>query len=126
MAQEQPPAQGADFQQITTSQFWTRLSDDSIWQYRGVTLGWIRLRRHSEGSGRMYNKIPVGLLNGSNRVFDLASTPVETTVQVFVNGRLQDEGENNDYTIVGAQITLVPGFLLDAANGDKILVSYDI
>lgn len=63
---------------------------------------------------------PSGAVNGSNTAFTLANTPVSGTLNLQVNGITQDPGAGNDYTISGANITML--FVL--ATGDKIRASY--
>lgn len=42
--------------------------------------------------------------NGSNTTFTLDSTPVTNSVQVFLNGLLQQEGSGKDYTLTGTTV----------------------
>ena len=63
---------------------------------------------------------PTGALNGVNLTFTLANTPKAGTVDVYVNGILQDSGAGNDYEISGNTVTLT--YALAAA--DKIRVAY--
>ena len=49
---------------------------------------------------------PAGTLNGSNTVFTLANTPIAATVQVFLNGVLQ-EPAGEDYTLSGTSVTFI-------------------
>ena len=63
---------------------------------------------------------PAGALNGVNTTFVLAAEPKVGTVDVFVNGILQDAGAGNDYTISGDEITM----LYALTSADKIRVSY--
>ena len=63
---------------------------------------------------------PVGALNGVNMSFKLVNVPKVGTVDVFVNGILQDPGTGNDYTITGDTITML--YILTTA--DKIRASY--
>ena len=58
--------------------------------------------------------------NGSNVEFTLAETPLSNSVQVFLNGLLQEEGSGNDYTIAAAVIT----FATAPAADDLLLVHY--
>lgn len=63
---------------------------------------------------------PSGLVNDSNTVFTLASTPVVGSVKVYHNGvRIK---VTEDYTISGTTIT----FVIAPATGDNILVDYRI
>ncbi len=63
---------------------------------------------------------PVGAINGANTTFTLANTPKAGTVDVYVNGILQDEGAGNDYTISGDTIEM----LYALTSGDKLRASY--
>lgn len=56
--------------------------------------------------------------NGTNTVFILAHNPVEKSVQVFLNGLLQEIGV--DYTLVGTTIT----FALAPNAGDILIIHY--
>ena len=58
--------------------------------------------------------------NGSNVEFTLAETPIANSVQVFLNGLLQEEGSGNDYTISGVTIT----FATAPDASDLLLVHY--
>lgn len=70
-------------------------------------------------SSGVLKEIPSGTINGSNQAFTLANTPnVTATVQVFVNGILQEV--TTDYTISGASITMVSA----PVSGQKIYVVY--
>ena len=64
--------------------------------------------------------IPSGSINGSNTAFTLANTPVVGSEHVYLNGVLQESGAGNDYTISGANITLLSAPL----TGEKLRVSY--
>ena len=66
------------------------------------------------------SETPVGLINGVNDTYVLANVPKAGTVDVFVNGMLQDAGVGNDYTISGDTITML--YILNTP--DKIRVSY--
>ena len=65
-------------------------------------------------------EIPSGSINGSNTAFTLANTPVVGSEHVYLNGVLQESGAGNDYTISGANITLLSAPL----TGEKLRVSY--
>jgi len=58
--------------------------------------------------------------NGSNVTFTLAETPVANSVQVFLNGMIQEEGSAKDYSISGTTIT----FAVAPSSGDIILIHY--
>jgi len=50
-------------------------------------------------------EIPTGLINGENTVYTLAYNPIPGSEHLYLNGLLQDSGEDNDYTIVDSTIT---------------------
>ncbi len=56
------------------------------------------------------------------KIYSLLHTPVSGTVQIFVNGLLQEPGVGKDYTIEGDVIT----FALDLEVNDVLLASYMI
>lgn len=64
------------------------------------------------------SEIPTGDIDGSNDEYTLLHTPVEGTVTVFLNGLLQDPGD--DYTIAGSVIT----FAAPPETGDVVLACY--
>ena len=68
----------------------------------------------------VFNETPTGLVNGSNVTYTLANTPTAGTVQVFLNGSLQEAGAGNDYTISTNTIT----YLTAPVTNDKIRVHY--
>ena len=65
-------------------------------------------------------EIPSGAINGSNTAFTLANSPVAGSEHVYLNGILQESGAGNDYTISGANITMLTAPL----TGEKLIVSY--
>lgn len=65
-------------------------------------------------------EIPSGSINGSNTAFTLANAPTSGSEHVYLNGVLQESGAGNDYTISGANITM----LLAPLTGEKLRVSY--
>ena len=58
--------------------------------------------------------------DGSTTGFTLSSTPVDNSVQVFLNGLLQEKGAGKDYTQSGTSIT----FSIAPETGDILLVHY--
>ena len=60
-----------------------------------------------DGSWFVANETPAGTANGVNVTFTLATTPYTGTVEVYLNGILQDPGAGNDYTISGGTITML-------------------
>jgi hypothetical protein len=66
------------------------------------------------------NEIPTGDINGSNPTFVLANTPESATVQVYLNGLLQEPGSGKDYQLSSKTIT----FATNPDTNDIILCSY--
>ena len=58
--------------------------------------------------------------NGSTVAFTLGSSPVTNSVQVFLNGLLQQAGSGKDYTLAGTTVT----FATAPASGDILLIHY--
>ena len=67
------------------------------------------------------NEIPSGVVDGSNAVFTVAYTPVNSSLKVIRNGLLQNEGAGNDYTVSGSVIT----FTAAPLSGDIIKCNYE-
>ena len=61
---------------------------------------------------------PSGLINGENNVFSLVNQPINNSEHIYVNGLLQDEGD--DYILEGNQIT----FPKPLRKGTKLKCSY--
>lgn len=58
--------------------------------------------------------------NGSQVEFTLSETPLSNSVQVFLNGLIQEAGSGKDYTITGTTIT----FAVAPASGDILMIHY--
>lgn len=58
--------------------------------------------------------------DGSTTGFTLTNTPVDNSVQVFLNGLLQEKGSGKDYTQTGTSIT----FSVAPLTGDILLIHY--
>lgn len=71
-------------------------------------------------ANNVYGATPAGTVDGSNDTFTLGYTPVSGTVQLFLNGVLQDRGD--DYTISGATITFGADSI--PQTGDKLRATY--
>lgn len=69
---------------------------------------------------RVVRETPAGALDGVNATFTLSAVPATGTEEVYLNGLLLESGAGNDYTIVGAIVTLAspPG------AADRLKVSY--
>jgi hypothetical protein len=66
------------------------------------------------------NEIPTGDINGSNPTFVLANVPESATVQVYLNGLLQEPGSGKDYQLSSKTIT----FGTNPDTGDIVLCNY--
>ncbi len=58
--------------------------------------------------------------SGYAGVHTLSNTPIEASVQIFLNGLLQEEGSGKDYTLSGTTVT----FADQPESGDIILAHY--
>jgi len=58
--------------------------------------------------------------NGVTTVFTIDSSPIANSVQVYLNGLLQEEGSGKDYTISGTSIT----FATAPETNDILLIHY--
>jgi hypothetical protein len=63
---------------------------------------------------------PLGVIDNINRVFTLEHTPITNSEHIYLNGVLQDSGEDNDYVIEDNQII----FLIPPRINMKIKCSY--
>lgn len=103
---------------------------DTVWlctSNQGGTLGttaitWQQIPTSAGLSNTNFvdKEIPAGSINGSNTAFTLANTPVVGSEHLYLNGVLQESGAGNDYTISGANITMLTAPL----TGEKLRVSY--
>jgi hypothetical protein len=81
---------------------------------------------HTAGSGFLKytdivpNETPSGAVNGANTAFTLAATPQNSSLTLYYNGLLLEPGAGNDYTITGANITMLFVPLTD----DKLRCQY--
>lgn len=71
----------------------------------------------------VFQEIPSGTLDGSNKTFGLAHTPLGSSLSLYVNGVLQKAGAGNDYTIATATIT-VEAAAPAPVSGDNLLAIY--
>lgn len=60
--------------------------------------------------------------NGSSVAFTLSNTPITNSVQVFLNGLLQQEGSGKDYVLSGTTVT----FATAPASDDLLIIHYII
>lgn len=99
---------------------WQCTSDD------GGTLGSTSITYVQDTSGGLSSanfvdkETPSGSINGSNTAFTLAFTPTAGSEHLYLNGILQESGAGNDYTISGANITMLTAPL----TGERLKVSY--
>lgn len=71
------------------------------------------------------NEIPSGTVNGTNKIFVLANTPVSGSVTVYLNGVALTPGAGNGYTISGSTITTtVAPIIGEDGTPDVIMCSY--
>lgn len=68
------------------------------------------------------HEFPNGQINGVNKVFELNQLPKKGSEHIYLNGLLQDQGEDNDYTINGKVIT----FNISPPSSSKITCSYRV
>ena len=66
------------------------------------------------------HEYPIGEINGVNRIFELSIKPKTGSEHIYLNGLLQDFGNDNDYTISGKTIT----FKIAPPSWSKITCSY--
>lgn len=72
------------------------------------------------GEPNFVDKEVLSPVNGVNNVYILRYTPEVGSVDIFYNGLLQKEGEDEDYTISGRVVT----FNEPPVSGSKLLASY--
>ena len=63
---------------------------------------------------------PSGIINGENKLFLLEEAPKTNSEHLYMNGILQDPGEDSDYIISGKTITFIDAPL----DGSKLRCSY--
>lgn len=73
-----------------------------------------------QGEPNFVDKEVLSPVNGVNNVYILRYTPEVGSVDIFYNGLLQKEGEDEDYTISGRVVT----FNQPPLEGSKLLASY--
>jgi len=66
------------------------------------------------------NEIPTGTIGGGNTSFDLAFTPATGSLQVYLNGLLQEPGSGLDYMLSGDDII----FAAAPEVGDIVIANY--
>ena len=68
----------------------------------------------------VYDEVPAGTIDGTNRVFTLAATPIAGTVRLYFNSGRQKAGV--DYTVTGRTITLS----FSPRAGDVLFADYRV
>ena len=58
--------------------------------------------------------------NGANTDFTLSNTPLANSIQVFLNGLLQEDGSGKDYTVSGTTVS----FNVAPETGDILIIYY--
>jgi len=100
--------------------FSLQLNDEVLFKYmRGTeaTFG------EMNGITRTIQEMPVGVIDGSNKVFILPHSPVNNdSVITFLNAAYQSQGSTEEYIIVDKTITFKDAPLV----GDVVWVQYDI
>jgi hypothetical protein len=66
------------------------------------------------------NEIPIGDVDGLNKIFSLYNTPVADSVIVRLSGVVQVPGLSKDYTISGSVIT----FIKAPKIGQEVVINY--
>jgi len=68
---------------------------------------------------------PSGAIDGSNKVFTTSQDFLTGSLQLFLNGQLQEEGAGNDYQETDTnEITMEDAPKTSVGNPDKLFVVY--
>jgi len=93
-----------------------------VLSWNGTGMEWVsidtQLDAVTEGDIKVENESSD--CNGVTTAFTLDNTPVDNSVQVFLNGLLQEKGGGLDYTQVGTTIT----FTVAPLTGDILIIHY--
>lgn len=68
----------------------------------------------------MTREKPEGEINGKNKDFFLTYSPVNASEHVYLNGLLQEYGDDKDYTVNNDCVS----FCLPPEPGDRIVITY--
>jgi hypothetical protein len=68
----------------------------------------------------MTREKPEGEINGRNRDFMLSHPPVNASEKVYLNGLLQEYGQDRDYTVSKNCVK----FCLPPEPGDRLVITY--
>lgn len=98
----------------------TITGDVTITNTGGTTINHTTASGFTKYSDFVMNETPAGTINGSNVAFTVATAPVISSLQLYLNGMLLEPGSGNDYTIAGANITM----LFAPVTGDKLRAYY--
>ena len=74
----------------------------------------------SSAHTHVWNEVPSGTIDGTNKTFTLAHTPDTGSLLLFLNGILEREGASYDYTLSGGTITMA----VAPPAGSTLLCSY--
>lgn len=91
----------------------------NIFKIRGVIIETTAEELNALGT-IVIREIPLGVIDGVNKIFELAHTPKANQECVYLDGILQNSGVGRDYTISGKIIT----FNEAPPVGSTILVNY--
>jgi len=87
-----------DISNAPTNGYYLKYVTDHM-EWADVSAGYV------EKADVIANEIPSGDINGANVTFVLANSPASGTVQVYLNGIMQEPGSGKDYTIADDTIT---------------------
>lgn len=80
---------------------------------------------HQETIKFIDKETPLGVIDGVNNLFVLSNIPDQNSEHVYLNGLLQDNGQFEDYTIIGNELYFnqppLPGMKLRCTYRYKIL-----
>jgi hypothetical protein len=71
-----------------------------------------------------YKEKPSGVIDGVNKKFYLAHSPIDDSEHIYINGLLSESGIEGDYMINGNEITFSLAPQVNAQFIDRILCSY--
>src|SRR3990167_5999953 len=81
------------------------------------------LQALADGTYFVWNVTPTGSVNGSNKVFTLASSPTPAaSLELRLNGITLKSGAGNDFTLSGSTITMA----VAPASGDVLTATYTV
>lgn len=73
----------------------------------------------------VYDETPSGAIDSNNDTYAALFTPTPAaSMQLFLNGMLQEQGAGNDYTLSGLTITMLDAPKSSPGNPDKLKAFY--